>query len=524
MQKISTSECAVTARVGAGQEATPKGRAAILLGVILASFVLLQFLLPLRTAVKIGADEGFELAKATLWLKGYKMYTEVWNDQPPLHTFLIMKIAKHLTPSVLGPRVMTIALALMLLTSVFLVSFRVHGEMVAALATIWLIASPGFVELSASVMLEIPALALVLATLCVLMVGPARWHLKEILGGVLFAAALQMKLIGIIYLPLIGIVLWLQNSALQPAVNQLRRSSILTQFFPAGLWASAVIFGASLALSFVAIDWLIEEGAYLRHFKQSWLSHFGPAQSFEYGSAADHPFDWSVLLKNWDTTFPAALGAVIACRQIRITPLASIPAAWLFLTLVVFASHKPWWSYYYVHNAVPFCWCAAVGIAGIVRWIRARHKLLWTLLLTIVFVGMLCWQGARVYLQISSIRQSPQIYTALVLDEIERLKPYTTFIYAEQSVYSFYAGIPLPPKLGVTPFKRFWSGELTNARLVEELQSVQPGLLLLNNDTRELPFNELIKTQYRLIYEDSTHRLYAHKNVLVQAKQSRARQ
>src|SRR5205809_270155 len=34
--------------------------------VVLAAFLLLQFGVPLRTAMQIGADEGFELAKATL--------------------------------------------------------------------------------------------------------------------------------------------------------------------------------------------------------------------------------------------------------------------------------------------------------------------------------------------------------------------------------------------------------------------------------------------------------------------------
>src|SRR5437870_448092 len=78
--------------------ATPRSSgskpAAVLL-VALAVFVLLQCFVPLRTAVQIGADEGFELAKATLCLNGYQLYTEVWNDQPPLHTFLITQVLKH---------------------------------------------------------------------------------------------------------------------------------------------------------------------------------------------------------------------------------------------------------------------------------------------------------------------------------------------------------------------------------------------------------------------------------------------
>lgn len=503
-------------------QAGSKYRAALVLGVILSCFIALQCLLPLRTAVKIGADEGFELAKTTLWLKGYKLYTDVWNDQPPLHTYLMVQLVRHVTHSVLGPRVVTIVFALGLLSAVFLMALRVSGLLVAALATLWLIGSPAFVELSASVMLEIPALSLVAATLCLLMNGPARWHIKEVLSGLLFAAALQIKLIGVIYLPLAALILWLPQNAFVVPDNS-SRNSILSRAFPRDFVVSASLFGASLVVGFVLIDWFVDDGAYLRHFQQSWLSHFGAAQSFERGSAAEHTFDWSVLLKNWDATLPAAVGVVVGCRRMRQLPLAVIPGLWLVLTLAVFATHRPWWSYYYVHTAVPLSWCAGVGLVGLIRWRPVRHQRLKSVAVAIFAGAAACWLGARVYLQVVSVRESPRIYTALVLPEIERFRPFTTFLYAEESSYSFYADIPLPPQLGVVPLKRFWSGEMTAARLTEELQSVQPGLLLLNNTTQELPIQELLNTQYRLIYEDTTHRLYAHQSVLARERQSRGR-
>src|SRR4029077_2021966 len=70
-------------------------KSVVALALLLTAFLLLQFFLPLRTAVQIGGDEGFELAKATLCLHGHSLYTEVWNDQPPLHTFLITQVLKH---------------------------------------------------------------------------------------------------------------------------------------------------------------------------------------------------------------------------------------------------------------------------------------------------------------------------------------------------------------------------------------------------------------------------------------------
>src|SRR5437773_4901308 len=70
------------------------GKPAAIIAILLGVFVLLQSRVPLRTAVQIGADEGFEVAKVTLCLHGHKLYSEVWNDQPPLHTWLITQLLK----------------------------------------------------------------------------------------------------------------------------------------------------------------------------------------------------------------------------------------------------------------------------------------------------------------------------------------------------------------------------------------------------------------------------------------------
>ncbi len=40
----------------------------------------------LMTAFELGADEHYEVTKAFLWSKGFKLYQEIWNDQPPLLT------------------------------------------------------------------------------------------------------------------------------------------------------------------------------------------------------------------------------------------------------------------------------------------------------------------------------------------------------------------------------------------------------------------------------------------------------
>ena len=47
---------------------------------------------PLGSAYVFGADEPSELIKAFLWFMGHEMYTEIWNNMPPVHTWMVKEI------------------------------------------------------------------------------------------------------------------------------------------------------------------------------------------------------------------------------------------------------------------------------------------------------------------------------------------------------------------------------------------------------------------------------------------------
>jgi hypothetical protein len=474
------------------------------LAALLGVFILLESLLPLSTAVQIGADEGIELAKAMLCLQGHRLYSEIWNDQPPLHTFLVTQALRHLGHSVLWPRLITVGFALALLGAVFVIVLRHSGLGVAAICIGLVIASPGFIELSASCMLEIPALGTAVAALAVLSIPPrGRWFIREVVAGILLAAAAQMKLVPLYLVPLCALIVWLRNSkggtGLKSAIVPL------------------LVLGTSLIAAYVTLDLLIDRGAFLSNFQQTWTSHFGEAKSFDYGSADEHPFGWNVLLRNWDTSAPAMLGVLLLAFLVQRTPTVLVPLAWLALSFLVFAIHKPWWPYYYIHTAVPLCWCAALGIWKLVDGVRASRRRYGYVLLALYVFCAVPWMATRVYLQVSGIRKSPHTYSTLVLSQIERYRPFAHWIYADKPIYSFYSGIPLPPQLAVLVTKRFWAGEMTNARLVEELTSCKPELIVRDNDGREVPFEALLQTEYRLVYEDGADRLYAHRSVAKKA-------
>jgi 4-amino-4-deoxy-L-arabinose transferase-like glycosyltransferase len=174
-------------------------------------FLSIEFLVPLGSAIKLGTDEDFELSKTLLFLKGFHFYTEVWVDQPPLYTFLLAQIVLHTGTAILGLRLLTVALALLLLASIFRLCLTVGNLRTAICAVVLVIAAPGFLELASSCMIEVPTLSFVVAALALL--GGSHCYRRlwlEVGAGILFGVALQMKLIAVIYLPLTVLLLWLK--------------------------------------------------------------------------------------------------------------------------------------------------------------------------------------------------------------------------------------------------------------------------------------------------------------------------
>jgi hypothetical protein len=315
--------------------------------------------------------------------------------------------------------------------------------------------------------------------------------------GILFGLALQIKLISLIWTPLaVLLICYRQMPASQPQAGQ---SETLPVFLSTAKSAVVIkhllIFGITLILAWLAVDLIVDQGAYLANFQQSWQSHFAAVKTKDYGSPTEHVFEWAIFARNWDTVVPALVGVIVAVRGFRRQVSLLFPFVWFVWALVVFVNHKPWWPYYYIHLAIPLCWLAAMGWQSVIQtcWsgyktgkktIRSRktwksaEPLAGAVILSML---MVLWMGGRIYLQIASMRAQPRIFSSLVIAEVERYRPYTHWLFADDPVLSFHTDIPMPPSLAVVPLKRLWSGEMTAERMTEEFSRYQPELAILNN-------------------------------------------
>jgi hypothetical protein len=85
-------------------------------------------LLPLRDALQFGEDEGFEVMKAFLCLKGFRLYQDIWNDQPPVFTALLTEVFRWFGPTMLAARSLAAGFGVALVVCLYrLVQIRSGG-------------------------------------------------------------------------------------------------------------------------------------------------------------------------------------------------------------------------------------------------------------------------------------------------------------------------------------------------------------------------------------------------------------
>ncbi|MDF5720635.1 MAG: glycosyltransferase family 39 protein, partial [Rhizonema sp. PD37] len=114
------------------------------------------------------SDEGIELIKASLHLKGFALYTQIWNDQPPLYTIILSSWFNLFGQSIFASRLLTLSFSTILIWS-FCQTLRIYlGNLSAVLGTLLLVISCNFLRLSVSVMIGLPALALAMLSIYIL--------------------------------------------------------------------------------------------------------------------------------------------------------------------------------------------------------------------------------------------------------------------------------------------------------------------------------------------------------------------
>ena len=473
--------------------------AAMVLAILLAALAVA--LAPaLRSAIEIGPDEHYEVMKALLWAKGYPLYGNLWNDQPPLHTILLGLLFRCFGPTIGTARALAAAFGLLLLAGLFVLVRRRCGAWAALVAAATLLAAPQALELSVSVMLEVPAMAVGLWALWPI----CRWAERPgggspcwlIASGVLLATALQIKLTAAIFAPALCAEILLSTAGGGLAAAKERARNALLWCGSAGAW-------------FVLLGLLLGSG-----YRQAWVSHFS-ARTLGAAAARGSSFPPGLLLDHPEGLAGAVLGLALAVVLGRFRRVA-FPYALLLTVAPIHLMHRPWWPYYYLHFAIPLAWLAGYAVGelsclpfrpGKRDWRRMVGLAGAAVPVAILLALIVTEGGGRLVSEVERVRGLPRIQDCQIVTTMRRYAARTHWVYARSSIYAFHAGLPVPPELAVLAAKRFWSGQISDAQILAVIQRYAPEQILVSGE--EFLTDEYVRrARHAQVYRDGDGTLY----------------
>lgn len=429
---------------------------------------------PFRFVFEFDPDEGINLMKSMLQLRGYSLYFDVYSDQPPLFTLFLTALFGLMEPNVTLARLGVLAFSMVLVGSaVWSLLFEWDG-LHAFVAVIFLILAPFFLELSVAVMIGLPAIALsFLSFALALHWAASNSRLSLILSGVLIAAAILTKaFVAPMGLVLAGAV-FLRFGQKDPSGERGR-----VALAPLLLWGG--VAGCLLLIAGV----LIGPG----NWSQLVASHLQSSELVEFinrKTVNDYLVDGRGLL---------VLGLVGGGYSLLDRKWTALPLLiWGAINYLLLTQLNPVWYHHSLLVTVPAALLAAMPVGDAFSWIvlavQERRFLDKSALLgagMLVFVGILLYPRFPVIasdfdLGFPNLSRGPKPESLdfIHMAEMSELRGPDEVVVTDRPMFPFRMGKIVPPNLAVWSNKRFETGELTEAQVIEEIERWKPTQVLI---------------------------------------------
>lgn len=443
----------------------PASLAAAIAALALIAWV--SAILPWWQIYMMNPDEGINLGKAALVARGVPPYGAMWNDQPPVLTYLLAALQWVFPYDVAAARALILAMAGLMVWSLYRICHRVGGHPAAIIAVLLLATSPLFIDLSASVMIGLPAVALAVVALDIVSSPIRPALLRGVLAGVVMALSLQTKLFTFTALPAWLLLGWLSTEAVLSARLKLLAGMV-----------------AGLAVAFLLVVVISGEPV----FQQLVGTHLGGSVRKFYNLEGSLTAIWTELRQHLPLLVAAGLGTLIAPRAVLRHGLP--PLLWFIIAAASLAGHTPIWSHQVLLLIVPLAWLGGIG------WGEAVGKHRQKLLLTVPVLGLLAWSGWSGFAITSRIQDGYGTDGRAAASEFARFAHLGNVVATDLPMDAFRAGLVVPPEFAVFSLKRMVQGGITPEEIVGVLEAYKPVQASFRRFALDAPVSEYLENNY----------------------------
>ncbi|WP_315791623.1 ArnT family glycosyltransferase [Fischerella sp. JS2] len=450
---------------------------------------------PMTQTFQFDYDEGFNLMKAVLYSKGFSLYSQIWNDQPPLFTVILSKWLNLFDHSIFAARLLTLLFSAILIWCFYQIVFFELGHLAAIVATFFLFTSWLYIRLSISVMIGIPSLALaMLAIYCLYRYKQTYYQFYLILSGGCLALSLQIKLFTVFLIPLI----LLQLLAFHSKIKEIKTNRLFL-LKSISLWLISLGLIYSLIGVFYQQFWN-QEQLLLTHLKQPpdpKVENFNNLQYLNYMSHQDYDYIFIAGIGIWAIIFQKKKNGLL-------------PLTWLFTATLILLKHQPLWYHYYPLLAIPICWLAAYGVTLLYNLFSQNlqknfsiiniKKIVLPASLVVILIGLIIITHPNPR---GSVPKNLKL-----MQMVMKYKNLTHWVFTDNPMYAFYNDLIVPPEIAVMSYKRINSRDLTFREMLAILNKYHPEQIILTRWTTQIKSDknlmDYINNHYSMTYTNST--------------------
>jgi hypothetical protein len=435
---------------------------------------------PFRYQFEFDHDEGVNLIKSMLTLKGYSLYSEIWSDQPPVFNAILSSWLDLMGMNVNAGRLLVLGYSIMLLASALHYLVRFWGFLHAILGMIAIFTLPYYAQLSVSVMIGLPSIAFALLSF----VGLVRWHQDKkeyllVFSSLLLALSIMTKLWTVILVPIFLAGIFIDRSGLfQDKFNY--RVSVRPIF----IWSSVLFLVAGTVILFMIRP---------INIPQLISVHLAAGETEMIQTRATEFSMYTYLDDSITILLLSLIGVVITIHSKAWHALylvAWMLAAYMLLSFVI----VPFWSHHQLLITIPAALLGAIAMGYSVIDIskRLNESRLWTrntvpsaviLLLSLFFLFQRLpptFATFRTDLPNFIISNNPNGNVDYeVVASINKYADKTNYLFTDRPMYAFRSRILVHPYLAVMTKKRYAIGEPSPEDLLSILIETKPEQIIL---------------------------------------------
>ena len=216
-------------------------------------------------------------------------------------------------------------------------------------------------------------------------------------------------------------------------------------------------------------------------------------------------------------------GLIYLFRQKRWLLLYAL--GWMAAAYPLLLFHQPVWWHHQLLITIPASMIAAGGAwegsREVIAWLRNRAQPApaW-MAASLGVAAILLVSGFRAPEFLGLARLAVQNASAApraasedrIMNKINQYASQTRWMVTDLPMFAFRAGLPVPPELAVISWKRFASGNLSDAEVLKIVKTYRPEQALIGRFDFPL-LTQYLKENYRVIYERENLKLYVLKTL-----------